>query len=87
MRGMWVKVSGLAVMVLALGCRTQVPNLKPPPAQEAFNAPPSEKRFNTSDYPKEAFNNRDPLRKVNPDQDIVPVRGPGANLTGVGAGR
>jgi hypothetical protein len=64
-------------MVLALGCRTPKPELKPPTTAEALSTPPTERRYDTPAYPKEAFNNRDPIKKLNPDQDITPVRGPG----------
>ena len=77
MRATWVKIAGMGMMLLAFGCRTSKPDLKPPTTAEALNAPPAERRFDTASYPKEAFNNRDPIRKINPDQDIMPVRGPG----------
>jgi hypothetical protein len=77
MRARWVKIAGMGVMLLAFGCRTPKPDLKPATTAEALNTPPAERRFDTPAYPKEAFNNRDPLKKLNPDQDITPVRGPG----------
>ena len=40
----------------------------------ALNTPPTERRYDTSVYPREAFNNRDPLKKLNTDPEIVPVR-------------
>ena len=82
MRGTWAKMATMGLMLLALGCRTPQPNLKPPIAPEALNTPPTENRYNTSTYPKEAFNNRDPLKKFNTDQEITPVRGPGMAGTG-----
>jgi hypothetical protein len=74
----------MGIMLLALGCRTPKPNLKPPTAEEALNTPPSEKRFDTPVYPKAAFDNRDNTKKLNSDQDIVPMRGPG--MSGMGGG-
>jgi hypothetical protein len=73
----WAKIAGTGLVLLAFGCRTPQPNLKPPATPEALNTPPQERRFNASDYPKEAFNDRNPLRKLDVDQPVVPVRGPG----------
>jgi hypothetical protein len=71
----WVKIAGtLILLVLAFGCRTPKPDLKPPMTAEALNTPPSEKRFDSSDYPKEAFNNRDAIRKLDMDQAIMPAK-------------
>jgi hypothetical protein len=75
MAATWVKITGIGILLVALGCRHQQPNLKPPPSQEALNTPPQEKRFNTSDYPKEAFIDRDPLKKLVDDTQLVPTQG------------
>jgi hypothetical protein len=77
MRATWAKIAGMGIMLAVLGCRTAKPDLKPPVTVEALNTPPAERRFDTPTYPREAFNNRDPLKKLNPDEEIVPVRGPG----------
>ncbi len=76
MQATWVKITSMGVLLLALGCRTPPPNLKPPPTKEVLATPPSEKRFNSSDYPKEAFNDRDPLKNLNDNGGpIVPTGG------------
>jgi hypothetical protein len=68
-------------VLLAIGCRTPKPNLKPPTTAEALNPPPSETRFDTPTYPKEAFNTRDSTRKIDNDQNFVPA---GAKMQGMG---
>jgi hypothetical protein len=73
MGGTWAKAAGMGIILVAIGCRTPKPELKPATTAEALNAPPAEKRFDTPAYPKEAFNNRDAIRKLNQDQEIVPV--------------
>jgi hypothetical protein len=73
-------VAGIACLVL--GCRTMPPELEPPKQPERLSPPPSETRYDTSTYPKEAFNNRDLFRRrdLEPDQKILPTRmGPGMN--------
>jgi hypothetical protein len=89
MRATWAKVAGMGIVLLAFGCRTPKPELKPAPVAEALNTPPAEKRYDTPVYPKEAFNNnRDPIRKLNSDEDIQQIRGPGMtgpNMQGAGA--
>jgi len=77
MHATWVKIAGMGLLLLAFGCRTPKPNLKPPVTADVISTPPSEKRFDTPVYPKEAFNNRDELKKLNDQQDIMPVRGAG----------
>ena len=76
MRAKILKVGGMGILLLALGCRTPKPNLKPDPTPEVANAPPAEGRYDSPTYPKAAFENRDALRKLNNDQDVLPVRGP-----------
>ena len=70
----WIRLAGLCtIMSAAIGCRTPKPELKPATTAEALSTPPAERRYDTSAYPKEAFNNRDAIRKLNQDQEIVPV--------------
>ena len=76
MRAGLMRAVGMAIVLLAIGCRTPKPNLKPPTTAEALNPPPSEARFDTPTYPKEAFNTRDSTRKIDND-NIVPVGGKG----------
>ena len=83
MRATWVTTAGtVAMLLLTLGCRTPRPDLKPGPVAEVFNSPPAERRFDSSDYPKEAFNNRDAQHKLDMDQAVMPAsaRMPGAPL-------
>jgi hypothetical protein len=82
MRIIGVLASGLGLLLLALGCQSSRPNLKPPDSPQVLNVPPAEGRYNVSSYPKEAFDNRDPLKKLNGNQDIVPVRGPSMGRNG-----
>jgi hypothetical protein len=82
MRATWMKMAGIGLLLVAFGCRTPRPNLKPASSAEVYNSPPTEKRFNSSEYPKEAFNARDPGRRFDSDQEpIVPVKSsmPGTN--------
>ncbi len=75
MRTTRAKIIGTVMMlVIAFGCRTPKPDLKPGTTAEALNTPPSERRFDTSDYPKEAFNNRDAIKKLDMDQGIMPAK-------------
>jgi hypothetical protein len=81
----WAKLIGSGLMMAVLGCRTPKPDLKPASTVEALNSPPAEKRFDSPAYPKEAFNNRDAIRKLNQDQgDVLPVRGPGSPMSPTG---
>jgi hypothetical protein len=70
------KIAVFSLMLLGLGCRTPKPNLKPATTAEALNAPPAERRFNVPNYPKEAFLDRNTIKKID-DDPITPVRGPG----------
>ena len=88
MRAAWIcnAAAGLMLCVL-VGCRTQPPNLKPPDGREELTPPPAEARFNYPSYPKEAFNNRDPLKKLSPSQEIMQTKGPsGPGAPGFGPG-
>lgn len=70
-----------AMMLLALGCRTPQPNLKPPPEREVMNPPPSETRFNTASYPKEAMKQDDPIKLK-----AASANAPGGGMPGAGGG-
>jgi hypothetical protein len=75
MRSMWVAVFGLGIMIaVTAGCRTVPPELKPPKQPEVLSEPPAEARYNTSIYPKEAFNTPDLFKKKD-DNGIMPARG------------
>ena len=82
MRNTWMTLVTLCLMLLLTpGCRTPKPVLKPATSAEALNMPPDEKRFNVSTYPKEAFNNRDQIRKLDDQANpITPVRGPTSGM-------
>lgn len=80
------KIAGVGMLALVLiGCRAPQPDLKPPTEPEALRVPPSEARFNSSTYPKEAFltRDRDPLKKPG---DIVPAQGFGVGGPSGGPG-
>ena len=70
------------VLLLTAGCRTAQPELKPTTEAEVLRSPPSEARFNSGGYPKQAFNTDDPTKKGLGlgNQPIMPTRG------GMGAG-
>lgn len=70
----------LSVLLVALGCQSSRPELRPPKEPEQLTAPPAEQRFNLPTYPKEAFNNREPLKKLSPNQDIMTTKGTGAGM-------
>jgi len=85
-------ICGLMILTcLVVGCRTAQPNLKPPQQPEVGSVPPlSDARYDTPNYPKEAFNNQD-LRRRDPGSDspIIPTRGmnsPGGNMMSPGRG-
>ncbi|MCI0641966.1 MAG: hypothetical protein L0Y72_27470 [Gemmataceae bacterium] len=87
MRKTCIPIVGLAMLLAVMGCRTPQPELKPVETAEIFTVPPAEPRYNASTYPKEAFNNRDPLKKLNlnPESAVMPARGPGM-MPGPGGG-
>ena len=77
MRASCLKIAALlGVVLIGFGCRHTPPNLKPADTKEALNSPPNERRFNVPDYPKQAFADRDAIKKID-DGPIQPVRGPG----------
>ena len=45
----------LLLAVVAIGCRTAQPDLKPPPRPEVLTVPPTEARFGKSEYPDIAY--------------------------------
>lgn len=74
MHGKWAWL-GLLLLV-AVGCRTSQPELKPAEQPEFFNAPPPNARYTS--YPKQAFNADDPFKRPadpNAAQAIMPTRG------------
>ncbi len=81
MRGTFAKVLGMGILLLAFGCRTPRPNLKPPTQAEVLSTPPAERRFNSSDYPKEAFVDRNAIKKID-DEPITPTMGKSINSPG-----
>ena len=77
MRGTWVGSRCLAVvLVLAAGCWTTEPSLKPPPHPEEFMVPPDESRFSAPPvFPKEALK-ESPLKKNPEDTEVPGIGGP-----------
>ena len=85
----WARMAWLTAVLglTALGCRTPPPNVKPTIDPEVLNPPPQEARFNTSVYPKQAFQQDDLLKKKILDGEansIMPARG---SSMGPGMGR
>ena len=57
----WGKYLGLiGYLALLAGCRTPQPNLKPDRPPEQLTLPTNEARYDTSEYPKAAFDKLDP---------------------------
>jgi hypothetical protein len=92
MRAAGVALCGLMALVsLSAGCRTTQPELKPAKQPEVASVPPlSDARYDTSTYPKEAFNSQDIFRRRDPtnqDPTVMPTRGmmgPGGNMMNPG---
>ncbi len=92
MRAAAVALCGLMALVsLSAGCRTPHPELKPAKQPEVASVPPpSDGRYDTPGYPKEAFNNQDIFRRRDPtnqDSTVMPARGsmgPGGNMMNPG---
>jgi hypothetical protein len=81
--GMWMVAMLLFVTV---GCRTTQPVLKPDKQPEVLNVPPQEARFNTSTYPKMAFEDSSPKNNPALNKDgVMPTRGAMGGMPG-GAG-
>jgi hypothetical protein len=76
----WGKLGWLGlVLLIALGCRSTAPNLKPAKMPEVASAPPNEPRYNSPGYPKEAFRDKtqSPFQNLNDykQQQVMPARG------------
>jgi len=67
MPGIWkTLVVAFLALPLTAGCRTPQPNLKPDNQPEVLTKPPSEARFNSSQYPDLAYRDmNDRFRKSN----------------------
>lgn len=68
------------------GCRTSRPNLKPDTTKEQFVSPPMDARYETSTYPKQAYDTpSDPGKRLFEDKNgmVMPARG-GAGMPGMG---
>jgi hypothetical protein len=72
----WLIVS-VYLVVLAAGCRTPQPNLKPADQPEVLSIPPADARYNTSSYPRQAFATDDPSKRFGGanSQQVIPARG------------
>jgi hypothetical protein len=90
---MTVKWGSCAILAICLavlaGCRTTQPNVKPDDiAKEEFRAPPMEARYETTGYPKLAFDTgADPTRRMFDNQKnagVMPARG--TAMPGMGGG-
>ena len=84
MTAKWGSCAVLAIcLVLLIGCRTPQPVVKPPPPPERFVAPPNETRYESTGYPKAAFDPPvDPVKRAQ-DQKINPAnmgRGGGTGM-------
>jgi len=88
---MAAKWGSCAMMVVCLailaGCRTSQPNLKPDITKEQFVAPPMDARYETSAYPKQAFDaTSDPSKRLFDEKKnaaIMPARGAGMGAGGM----
>ena len=77
----------LLVVCLAIlaGCRTPQPNLKPEIPKEQLVSPPQDTRYETSTYPKQAFDTpTDPSKRMQDDMKngVTPTRGGGGGMGG-----
>ena len=78
MTAKWGSCAILAIcLAMMVGCRTQVPNLKPETAKEQFVSPPAGGHYDTAGYPKQAFENMvDPaLKMMDSKNGMMPQRG------------
>ena len=91
---MTAKWGGCAILVICLmvlaGCRTPQPNLKPEDIKkEQFVQPPMEARYESSAYPKQAFDTAaDPAKRAFEDMKnagVMPARG-SAGMPSMGGG-
>lgn len=88
--GKWYLFQVAGVLLLAAGCRTTTPELKPSAEKEVLRSPPSDARFSSGGYPKQAFDTSDPTKR-NPLGFGNPAGGPAmrnsmAQGGGMGAG-
>ncbi len=89
MTGKWGKCVCLAgCLALLVGCRTPQPNLKPEKSPEVLTIPPNDARYETSEYPKMAFDKADPTKVMSldkaPGMGGPGGRGPGGSMMGMG---
>ena len=66
MIGKWgICIFLIGLLVLAVGCRSTQPTLKPPEEPQRLVLPPSEARYNSSEYPKQALSTpEDPTKRL-----------------------
>ncbi|MBI1830921.1 MAG: hypothetical protein HYR84_05655 [Planctomycetes bacterium] len=77
-------------LLLAVGCRSRHPELKPEKTPEQLVEPPQEGRYESSAYPKAAYDKLvDPMRNAWNDRNaagVMPTRG-GMGAAGMGGMR
>jgi hypothetical protein len=71
----WLTRSGMLLVLLAAGCRTPHPDLKPAKQPEVFN-PPTASVVSNNSYPKQAFAD-DPTKKIGLDPGKMQQAGSG----------
>ena len=80
------------VLATLAGCTPVAPkffrrhvDLEPPKQPEVLATPPlADRRYDSPNYPKEAFNTYDPLRRRDMENAIMPTRGMGMGPGGTG---
>jgi hypothetical protein len=79
MNAKWGSCALLAIcLVILAGCRSTQPDLKPDTSKEIFNAPPMEGRYQSSVYPKQAFDApADPGKRMFDNQNPGAMAGRG----------
>jgi hypothetical protein len=77
----------IGLLALLAGCRSTTPDLKPAKEPEKLQLPSDEARFNSSDYPKQAFA-RDKSKQYDIDDKLPDsLTNPGgAGSKGIGGG-
>jgi hypothetical protein len=72
MTGNWGSCLVLAgCLAILAGCRTPQPNLKPAKVPEQLTEPSNDPRYQTGDYPKQAFAPlEDPMKKTSFDKGL-----------------
>ena len=80
----WGSGAILAIcLLLAVGCRTTQPDVKPRPEPERYAGPPPERRYEVAGYPKQAFDAPvDPMKRD--DGKIMQAGGMGMRPGGMG---